>query len=357
MPEKSKRGPAERAAAFAALTRKHSQPLPAITLTEGGQASFTIPKSRYWAGLRLLVQGTYKAIHATEVSFTPARGAPYGLVKNVKVDFNNGFTPVNLSGKDIYFTMLANRAAAAFAAATSGRVATLMTTTSAASAGAAASFRFFLDVPLTLNTRDHHGLINVQNGEIEARVTLECDTILAAILGSASGYSTSTPAITVTPIIDSFSIPPSVDAQPDLNIFKQLQVKSQGVVAGLNQVEFLTGQTYRKIFLDLVDSSGVGIADTIVTDGFQFVFNVADTPLYLKPLDLVAQNNLDYGLATGLPAGLYIVDFTTHSGVPNFSGYRDYIDGDKLTEFWLKFTASAAGTIRVITESITQLSV
>lgn len=85
--------PAQRNALFAQMTRQHWQVLPAIAGAEGADVSFTIPKSRLLARVRLLVTGTLTAEHAANNTYTPAMFAPYTVLNSVRMEINNGFSP------------------------------------------------------------------------------------------------------------------------------------------------------------------------------------------------------------------------------------------------------------------------
>jgi len=83
------------------------------------------------------------------------------------------------------------------------------------------------------------------------------------------------------------------------------------------------------------------------------VFNTADINTRINSKQLAALNAKQYGLE--LPAGMFIFDFG-YQGLANLGGFRDYIDTQRLTEFWLRFNASAAGNVTYATEMLSQLA-
>jgi hypothetical protein len=52
-----------------------------------------------------------------------------------------------------------------------------------------------------------------------------------------------------------------------------------------------------------------------------------------------------------LDAGAWILDFANMGA----TGSRDYIDTERLTEFWIKFTSDTAGSVRVFYETLSRL--
>jgi hypothetical protein len=55
-----------------------------------------------------------------------------------------------------------------------------------------------------------------------------------------------------------------------------------------------------------------------------------------------------------LANGIYVFDFT-YQGLEGYGGARDYIDTEKLTEFWLKFQAAETGKITYVRETLARL--
>ncbi len=353
--------PAERNALFASLTRQNLQKLPSETLTENGSVTFNIPKTKLTSKIYLLFNMTYQGIHASSTTFTANRYAPWNIVRNVRVSINNGFTPFNISGAGAYlYNLLRLTDAALFTNIDNGdatddeRGIALQTNDLAASTGDPNRSRFMMELPLTLNERDPIGMIMTQNEEVVVSVTIDIGTALAHILDSGSGMTTSTFVGTVTPLIESFTIPVLPEAIPDLSVIKLVNEQTFTLSANTEAIIKLpTGTTYRKIILDLATTASppVGLTDLEVAN-WQIVLNQADIPYNISTRQLENLNEYAYGRP--LPAGVFVFDFS-NQGLPNFGGSRDYIDTERLTEFWLKFTPTVAGTARVVSESLARL--
>ena len=56
-----------------------------------------------------------------------------------------------------------------------------------------------------------------------------------------------------------------------------------------------------------------------------------------------------------LPKGVYIFDFSSGGNITNYGGTRDYIDTEKLTEFWIRTTTTTTGSVKVVSECLARL--
>lgn len=353
----SKLTASQRALNFAQMTRQHWQALPSVTVNENNSITFTLPKVRLLSKIRLLVTGTITAAHAANVTYTPADFAPFNLIRNIRVEANNGFTPVNLSGQNLaILNMLRDSSdsldvftGTAALTAASRRRNKLGVESDAA--GVVNPLRMVLDIPFTLNDRDPVGLILLQNEETVLTVTIDmadADSLVAAI----AGYTITPSAMTITPMVETFSIPPINDAFPDLSILSIKAQKNEIISgAGLVQMALPVGMTYRKLAFYVTDAGG-GVLDTALTGNFELVANQADVPYRVGPQMLSAINQEQY--ARVLPNGLWVFDFT-YQGLANYGGTRDYVDTERLTEFWLRFNAAAAGNVMAVYECTSKL--
>jgi hypothetical protein len=91
----------------------------------------------------------------------------------------------------------------------------------------------------------------------------------------------------------------------------------------------------------------------VITSNIELLVNQADIPYRINPVDLASINSCEY--LGDMPKGVYVFDFSDN-GIPNLGGARDYIDTEKVQEFWLKFTTSTAGTCQIFYETISRLS-
>lgn len=348
--------PAQRANLFAQATRQNMQMLPSQSGAASSVISFTLPKVRLLSKIRLYVSCVLTAVEASATAVTPAPFAPYSLLKRVEVSVNNGFAPFITDGKGLYFYNLLRNfgdTVKPYTTATTGRQRNRMGLVSAATTGAANTVQFVVDLPITLNDRDPIGLILLQNEETVVSVNITLGTA-ADLAPAASGFTFSIGNVTITPMIETFSIPSIPEAFPDLSILKLYQSTSK-TIAGAGEVTLplKVGLNYRKLLVYLEDASG-GEADSDLSGDIELVMNQADIPYRIKPQVLAAINQEQYGCV--LPNGLFVFDFSSGMGLANYGGGRDYIDTERLTEFWVRLQAAAAGTITAYSEMLAQLT-
>lgn len=350
--------PEQRARFFAQMTRQHQQMRPAIGATENSTVSFNLDKVRLSSKIMLLVEGVLNVVHASNNSFTPSPFAPFDFIRNINVEINNGFKPFTVSGREAHWYNLVNnysrvvRPTYAAPASLPGRGRNYLGTgaDTSANGGKDNPFKMVIELPLTLNERDPIGLILTQNEETVVTVSVTFGA--AASLLTGSGFTGAVSNLTVTPMVESFSIPPVKEAFPDISILKLVHSTRQTVTgAGPVSLRLPVGLTYRKLLIYIEDANG-GIADNAFSGNFQLIQNGADYPYQVAPKVLAALNEQQYGQA--LPTGLYCFDFS-YQGIANYSGARDYVDTERLTEFWFNFQAPGAGTVTAVYELLSRL--
>lgn len=349
--------PAQRAQFFAQMTRQHMQMMPAIAGAENSVVSFNLNKVRLTSRIFLIIEGTVKVTHASATTYNPNAFAPFTFIRNVSVEINNGFRPFNVSGRELYWYNL-TRAFANQIVPVIDTAGNLPVRTrnylgkSASSSGADNPMRMVLELPLTLNERDPIGLILTQNEETVVTVTVTFGSGSDLLAAGQTGYTVAVNNITVTPMVESFSIPPVKEAFPDLSIIKLVQSTRESVSgAGQFTLKLPVGLTYRKLLVFIEDANG-GVADTSISGNFELIFNNAEYPYQISPKALSALNQVMYNQV--LPNGLWVFDFT-YQGLANYGGARDYIDTERLTEFWFKFNAPAAGNVTAVYELLSRL--
>ena len=342
--------PAERNLAFVQITRHMLQKLPAMTLVESSTASFTLPKTNLTSKIYLLVEGTFKVAHASQTSFQLKRYAPYRFLRNVRVSINNGFSPFQLSGVGlaIYNKLRLN---SKILDPVTDELGYCYMTQTASSGGTVNNMRFILELPFVLNERDPIGLILTQNEETVVTVQVDTNNIID-LFKDKTGYTVSEVNISMTPVIESFSIPPLTEAMPDISILKLVHEQNFGIgQTGDLTLKLPVGTTYRKLILDFEDGNGEGFGLTDI-DNLQVILNQADIPYNMPAKLITGLNQLHYGDI--LEKGTFVIDLS-YQGIPNLGGARDYIDTERLTEFWIKTNVGKTGNVRVIYETLARL--
>jgi hypothetical protein len=346
-----KLSPAQKAAIFNKLTRRNWQSITEKTGAESGQITFSLPKARLLAGCELYIEATLTATHASSTSYAPHEDSPFKFLSRVEMFYNQGFSPFAISGQALADYNKTIHGVVAMTPATSGRGRVVQGLT-ASSSGTANTVRFQLTLPNMLNESSPVGMIVLQNDETLVDINVSLGT-KADLAPAASGYTFAVSNIVVGITTDTFTIPADPNARPDISVLKLVHEKVEPVVEGENIIALSTSRTYRKLGFILYSATPSRQNDSIITSPIELVANQADIPYRIKPKVLAAMNASKYGGA--LLDGSYVFDFSDN-GIPNFGGNRDYFDTERLTEFNLKFTSSAAGTVRIWSETLARLA-
>ncbi|CAM2915094.1 hypothetical protein [Erysipelothrix tonsillarum] len=318
----------------------------------GDTVQFDIPKINLTSRIRVLITANLKASHATKTTFDAHPFAPFILIRRITVDLNNGFSPYSLTGAELYMYLLLQPNAHVLARKESGRSKVVMGS-KASAAGANNQVSFLMDLPITLNDRDPVGLIVTQNQETTVTVSIDIAHDLKVLTTDPTGLTLDVSALRVEPMVESFSIPPIAEAFPDISVLKLVQATRSDISGpGQHHVALPTGYTYRKLFFYVQDENGNGVDDSALTGNIELVLNQADNPYRVSASHLAKINHEQFGFE--LPKGMFAFDFS-YQGIANLGGLRDYIDTENLTEFWLRYNATAKGTITVGYEMLSRL--
>lgn len=344
----------QRALLFMQATRQTIQTLPTQQAESEGQTlQWTLPKARLLSKIYFEVQAvaTLKATSGSSIAKDPF--TPFGILRRVELNLNNGFAPFIIPGRDLYFYNL-NRLNPDVLLPTSSLKGMNHVENSASSGGTDNVIKFTVELPITLNDRDPVGLILLQNNETAVTLSIDIDTLAKAYKPNASNGETVTfKSLQITPVLETYTIPPVPDAMPDISVLKLVSSRADTFAGnGQNTIKLNTGTIYRKLLLYFEDNNGNPLTDADFNGNLELVFNQADIPYSIKPSVLSARNASQLGYT--LPDGLYIFDFS-NQGIPNLGGSRDYIDTERLTEFWVRFSTQKAGKITAITETLSRL--
>lgn len=345
--------PAQRAVLFAQATRQNYQAMPTQSVNaENTTIQFNLPKVRLLSRILLHVEAT-ATLTSTAATIQTSAYSPYNILRRISLDLNNGFSPLVLGGADLSLYSRLRQNQNVFDISTNGKANTYVENIAAAG-GHDCAIRFTLPLETTLNQRDQTGYILLQNDESVVTLTIDVSTLSQAyVLNAGNGDTVTFKNMKITPTLETYSIPNVPQAFPDLSVLKLVSSKSDIFQGGSTSIIKLpVGTIYRKLILKFTDNNGVALTDQSFTGTIDFVFNQADTPYTFNPQTLSALNHMEYG--EPLPSGVYTLDLSDQ-GIPNYGGSMNYIDTEKLTEFWIRFNANVAGTITVISENLARL--
>lgn len=350
MLEKTTISPAQRAALFAQATRQHLQTLAKETVTQDNSTiQITLPKTRILSKVTLEVSAVVNVAGSGDIKLPFMY--PYSILRRVALDANNGFSPFVVSGVDLALYNLSQLNSHTYMPQSVDKSGVCYYST--VQAGKNAEINFSLDLPVTLNDRDLIGLILLQNEQSNITVSIDVEDMNRAF-GTHEGVTCSLVSLSVTPVIETFSIPNIKEAIPDFSLIKLVHSRNDNVIQGQNTVKLTCGTVYRKMFFYITDENGAAIDDTDLIGNIELVFSQSDIPYNITPLAL--RHRAEKQLGFKLPKGVYMFDFS-NQGIPNLGGARDYINSKGLSEFWLRFNSNVKGNISTIYEHLTTLTV
>lgn len=358
MAEKQTLTAAQRAANFAVATRQNMQMFAKQTAHNGATTlSFTLPKARLLSKIILSFECKFTAKHAT-ASTLPAidKLDIFKIVRRLSLDMNNGFQPFVVSGVQLAMLNMVSQYKGNYVIDapndSDDNAYGCWLNKGASTTGKENTVRFTLELPVTLNDRDAISLILLQNESTV--VDVKCDIgNISDVFKDATGYTLDITEVSMTPLIESFSIPANSDAFPDVSVLKLTDGRNESCSgSGQHIVKLDTGTIYRRLVLRFTDDNGEPLSEDDITSTIDLVFNQADSNYQITPHLLRMLNTRQYGFT--LPKGVYVFDFA-YQGIVNMSGTRDYIDTERLTEFWVRFTSSKSCRVEMVAEKISRL--
>ena len=352
MAETQKLTPQQRAQRFGAATRQHFQMIGQKEVSGGAQTvNFEIPQARILQSIKLYCEADIN-IKGSEGSITIDKLTPYSILRQVKVDFNNGFAPIVASGRQIaLMDMLTPRPHMVYAAADDSTNCKCPASFTASTSGTSNKFSFMLDLPLSTNERDPVGLYLAQNKETV--ITLGVDVANGAeIINNKSDYTVDITSLKMKVGAYTFSVPSDPTAYPDMSVIKILDARASSFIQGQNYLRMPTGMIYRKFIFGFFKDDGTLMTSSEILSNIDIVFNTADTPYSIDPVMLRELNKQQLGVA--MPDGVYFWDLS-YQGFCNFGGTRDVIDTERITELAVRFNSANSGKLEIIGEKLTRL--
>ena len=97
----------------------------------------------------------------------------------------------------------------------------------ATTAGKDNEIQFTLPIPVSLNDRDPVGMVMLQNNTSNVNLTVNVETLANAYkLNPSNNDQVVFKSMSITPVIETFSIPSIPGGQPDMSVLKLVQSKS-----------------------------------------------------------------------------------------------------------------------------------
>lgn len=348
----------QRAQLFAASTRQHFQMIGQKEITGGAQTiEFEVPKARILHNIKLLVEAKVKVGGGTGTDKWKHELSPYDVLRQVVVNFNNGFKPIQVSGSELAMANMLYTEPHMVKPSADGSTLCMAPDTGLAAAsgdGNVHDIRFMIDVPIGINYRDPTGMVLVQNSE--TLVTLSIDigypTTLCKLNDSEYNHTFSYESVKVAAMATTYSIPGDSRCWPDFSVLKILSSNNYHVTQGQNYIVLPGGMIYRKMILKFEDENGNPMSLADITSNIELILNTADTPYSISPAMLREVDKMQSGVV--FPEGCYYFSWD-YQGQNGYGGARDLMDCERVTEFAVRFTSGKVGKLTVIGEKISRL--
>ena len=344
--------PAQRAQNFSAATRQNFHMLPTQTITgmSGQTVQFTYPKSRLLSktfvlfDILLNVENSNNAVNYLNETSDPYR--PYDLVRRISLSLNNGFDPFVTSGRHLaIMNSVRNNPKYVFNYIDGSLGSVFLDDLGSGKV----KVKFMLELENTLNQRDCSGLILLQNESTQVTLSVDMATNLSDLGATESPYE----YVKISPMIQTYTIPNYAEAFPDLSILKLVKGRTESFNMGEHILKLDVGTIYRKLVLYITDNDNEPISTDVIPSNFELLYNTADTPISISAEMLRAKNASDFG--TVLPEGMFVFDFSGYSGFSNYGGSRDFVDTERLSEFWVRFSTNDNIKVHIVQENLSRL--
>lgn len=343
----------ERAQLFAASTRQHYQMIGQKEIVGGAQTiEFEVPKARILHNLKVLVEADVKLTGTAGTKAFVHKLSPYDIFRQVVINFNNGFKPIQVSGSELAMNNMLYTEPQMVLPSTDGKtLCTAPNGLTASTSGTSNKIKFMLDIPIGINYRDPTALVMVQNQE--TLVTLSLDVGYAgALIGNPADYTADFTSIKVSCMATTYSIPGDSRCWPDFSVLKILSSNNYHITQGQNYIVLPGGMIYRKMILKFEDENGAPMSVSDITSNIELILNTADTPYSISPAMLKEIDKMQSGIE--FPEGCFYFSWD-YQGQNGYGGARDLLDCERVTEFAVRFSSGKAGKLTVIGEKLSRL--
>lgn len=210
----------------------------------------------------------------------------------------------------------------------------------------ATTFDLTTVIPISFNSRDPLGLVNLQNPDTSIQIQVE-------FLADASVATGATVTATVELFVETFTMPPTESARPDFSYLHVLQEESQ-VVSGGGDVAFYWPRG--NVYVSLFHGVGIGASGSDAFSRAKVRINGSDYMYDFSPTALNYVYALYRGGAIRAP-GLIGFDLSASSGLGDYGSTRDFIDTSLLTDIASIITATGATTLYSLKRMLVPLGV
>lgn len=346
------------------------QPIQSYPGTAGQTTRLVLPQTGYGAGIQLLLQGTTTTAAASSTTVATYPVLPFNFLRRIRVYNNQGVELINMTGYGAYLYQRTLRTCFDPAKATSSEPVALLGSASPSlrffnppsSLGASASetWKAMFYIPIVWGFSLQHGLQLWQDPAITYTVELTWGD--ATDLYSATTGTVSLSAVSVTPMVELYHVPPAGYDLPDLAFTKTVLEETQPLTSGSgdNTYSFVTGNVATRVIHELqngattapIQPTTAAAADQVTQ--VKLFYSQTQVPYIWDAASLQAHQRMVYGF--DLPGGVYVHELSNAMGLPELVTTRDALNTARLTDMKFIYTLSGVtlnnGNLRTIKEQL-----
>jgi len=353
------------------------QPVQSYPGTAGQQTRLTLPQTGYGAGIQLLLQGTTTTAAASTATVAAYPVLPFSFLRRIRIYNNQGVELINMTGYGAYLYQRTLRTYFDPGVVTNSSTAGVPFQPVATLGSALPSFRFFSPpvtlaasststwkafwyIPIVWGFSLQHGLQLWQDPAIT--YTVEITWGDATDLYSSTTGTVTLSAVTVTPMVELYHVPPAGYDLPDLAFTKTVLEETQPLTSGTgdNTYSFVTGNVATRIIHELqngavaapLQPTTAAAADQVTQ--VKLFYSQTQVPYIWDASSLQAHQRLLYG--GDLPGGVYVHELSNAMGLPELVTTRDALNTARLTDMKIIYTLSGVtltnGNLRTVKEQL-----
>lgn len=327
--------PSQTPLTFNDATRNQRYPLTSQSRVAGGGniVSWDLPRTGILARIYLVIRGTINALTGT-----PNVLGQSAIIRRVRLASNLGIDIFNVTGPGYFFLVAPYLDFPGLP---------LQGSTAKAAIASAAAPILDMIIPIAVNLRDMTGLMMLQSEQTLLTLTVEFET--DAVLAPSGLTWTTQPS--VVPQLEIFSVPPTANLLPPLNMIHSI-IEDQTAVAasGAFTYSWPRGNTYLQLI------HGLGFQVTTPADGWSQALlriNYTDTVYNEVPTAMDTINSFQRYQARAL--GVIPWDLVSSSGLGVYDLLRDTINSAYYTQIDSYITATGAGTLYSVRRQLVPL--
>lgn len=327
-----------------------------------------LPQTGYLAGVWLLLKGTTTTAAASSTTVATYPVLPEAFIRRIRIYNNQGVELWNTSGYGAYLYQRTLRSS--FDPAVDGFDFTFggglnplnryHSNPSSLGASASETWKAAFFLPIAWGASLQAGLQLAQDPAIT--YNLEITWGDATDLYSATTGTVTLSAVTVTPMIELYHVPPQGYDLPRLSFTKTVleEIIPLATGTGDNTVKFVTGNMLTRHIMEFSNGSprapiapATAAAADLITN-IKTRYSQTQIPYDQDAAVFLFRQRFLYGL--DLPAGVFVTELSDAMGLPELVSTRDILNTARLTD--LDFIATLSGVtlnggqVRVIKEQL-----